>query len=119
MKSPTTHNVDEMTSHNFAFFVFLPLYIFVSFLVRSCHNLGLLCCGSFKNKLAKARKMRKPPGTLVLKKFRPGKFGIGKVWAQHIEKVEDKLRKLGQKSFLGQKKLRSKIFFYQFSCYNR
>ena len=56
-----------------------------------------------KNKLAKARKMRKPPGTLVLKKFRPGKFGIGKVWAQHIEKVEDKLRKLGQKSFLGQK----------------
>ena len=42
----------------------------------------------FVNKLAKARKMRKPPGTLGLKKFRPGKFGVKKVWAQHIEKVE-------------------------------
>ena len=54
---------------------------------------------SFLNKLAKARKMRKPPGTLGLKKFRPGKFGVEKIWAQHIEKVEDKLRKLDQKSF--------------------
>ena len=33
------------------------------------------------NKLAKARKMRKPPDTLGLKKFRPGKFGVEKVWA--------------------------------------
>ena len=46
------------------------------------------------NKLAKARKMRKPPGTLSLKKFGPGEFGVEKVWAQHIEKVEEKLRKL-------------------------
>ena len=46
------------------------------------------------NKLAKARKMRKPPGTLRLKKFGPGKFWVEKVWAQHIEKVEEKLRKL-------------------------
>jgi len=38
--------------------------------------------------------MRKPPGTLSLKKFRPGKFGVEKIWAQHIEKVEEKLRKL-------------------------
>ena len=34
------------------------------------------------NKLAKARKMRKPPGTLGLKKFGPGKFWVKKVWAQ-------------------------------------
>ena len=40
------------------------------------------------NKLAKARKMRKPPGTLGLKKLRLDKFGVEKVWAQHIEKVE-------------------------------
>ena len=38
------------------------------------------------NKLAKARKMRKPPGTLGLKKFGPGK-----IWVK--------------KSFLGQNKI--------------
>ena len=36
------------------------------------------------NKLAKARKMRKPPGTLGLKKFGPGKLRVKKVWAQDI-----------------------------------
>ena len=46
------------------------------------------------NKLAKARKMRKPPGTPGLKKFGPGKFWVEKVWAQKIEKVKEKLRKL-------------------------
>ena len=62
---------------------------------------------STKNKLAKARKMRKPPGTLGLKKFRLGKFGVEKVWAQHIEKVEDKLRKFffGSKKFFWSKKI--------------
>ena len=35
-----------------------------------------------KNKLAKARKTRKSPGTLSLKKFGPGKLLVGKVWAQ-------------------------------------
>jgi len=44
------------------------------------------------NKLAKARKMRKPLGALGLKKFGPGKFWVKKVWAQHIEKVEEKLK---------------------------
>ena len=34
-------------------------------------------------KLAKARKMRKPPGTLSLKKLRLGKLWIEKVWAQN------------------------------------
>ena len=56
--------------------------------------------------------MRKPPGTLGLKKFRPGKFGVEKVWAQHIEKVEDKLRKLDQKSFFGQKSVWVKNVFW-------
>ena len=46
------------------------------------------------DKLAKARKMHKPPGTLGLKKFGPGKFWVKKVLAQNIEKVEEKLRKL-------------------------
>ena len=43
------------------------------------------------NKLAKARKMRKPPGTLGLKKFGPGKF-----WVKKFEK--EKLRNLKKKS---------------------
>ena len=34
-----------------------------------------------------ARKMRKPPGKLGLKKFGPGKFWVKKVWAQNNEKV--------------------------------
>ena len=50
-----------------------------------------------KNKLAKARKMRKSPGTLGLKKFRPGKFWVEKVWAQNVEKVEEKSRELKKK----------------------
>ena len=53
------------------------------------------------DKLAKARKMHKPPGTLGLKKFGPGKFWVKKVWAQHIEKVDEKLkRKLKKKKNL-------------------
>ena len=46
------------------------------------------------NKLAKARKMRKLPGTLGLKNLGTGKFGVKKVRANYIEKVEEKLRKL-------------------------
>ena len=49
------------------------------------------------NKLAKARKMRKPPGTLSLKKFGLGILWVEKVWTQNtcmLEKVEEKLRKL-------------------------
>ena len=46
------------------------------------------------NKLAKARKMRKPPVTLSLKKFGPGKFRVEKVWSQNIEKVEEKLKEI-------------------------
>ena len=34
------------------------------------------------NKLAKARKTRKSPGTLSLNKFGPGKLWFEKVWAQ-------------------------------------
>ena len=37
-----------------------------------------------QNKLTKARKMRKPPGTLDLKKFGPGKLWVEKVWAQNV-----------------------------------
>ena len=37
-----------------------------------------------KNKLAKARKTRKSPGMLSLKKFGPGKLWFKKVWAQNI-----------------------------------
>ena len=44
------------------------------------------------NKLAKARKIRKAAGTLGLKKFGLIKFLVEKVWAQNIEKVEEKLR---------------------------
>ena len=36
----------------------------------------------YKNKLTKARKMRKPPGTLGLKKFGPGKIWVENVWTQ-------------------------------------
>ena len=36
-----------------------------------------------KNKLAKARKMRKPPGTFGLKKFGPGKIWVENVWTQN------------------------------------
>ena len=36
------------------------------------------------NKLAKARKTRKSPGSLGLKKFGPGKLWVEKVWAQNI-----------------------------------
>ena len=39
--------------------------------------------GSPKNKLAKARKMRKPPGMLGLKKFGPGKIWVENVWIQN------------------------------------
>ena len=35
------------------------------------------------NKLAKARKMRKPPGTLGLKKFGPGKIWVENVSTQN------------------------------------
>ena len=38
--------------------------------------------------------MHKLTGTLGLKKFGPGKFWVKKVWAQNIEKVEEKLKKL-------------------------
>ena len=48
----------------------------------------------FVNKLAKAQKMLKPSGTLGFKKFGPDKFWVKKVWAQNIEKVEEKMRKL-------------------------
>ena len=36
-----------------------------------------------ENKLAKARKMRKPPGTLGLKKFEPGKIWVENVSTQN------------------------------------
>ena len=36
-----------------------------------------------KNKLAKARKMRKLPGTLVLKKFGPDEIWVKNVWTQN------------------------------------
>ena len=38
----------------------------------------------YRNKLAKARKTRKLPGTLGLKKFGPGRLRVEKVWAQNI-----------------------------------
>ena len=44
------------------------------------------------NKLAKARKTHKLPGTLGLKKFWPGKLWVKKVWAKR--KIEEKLRRL-------------------------
>ena len=37
-----------------------------------------------RNKLAKARKTRKSPGTLGLKNFGPGKLWDKKVWARNI-----------------------------------
>ena len=40
--------------------------------------------GVLKNKLAKARKTRKSPGTLGLKNFGLGKVWVEKVWAQII-----------------------------------
>ena len=38
--------------------------------------------------------MRKLPGTLGLKKFGPGKFWVEEIWAQNIEKVEEKLKEI-------------------------
>ena len=43
-----------------------------------------LLAQSFKNKLAKARKMRKPAGTLGISLFGPGKLWFKKVWAQNM-----------------------------------
>ena len=37
-----------------------------------------------ENKLEKEWKTRKSPGTLGLKKFRPGKHWVEKVWAKNI-----------------------------------
>ena len=54
----------------------------------------------FKNKLAKARKIRTSPSTLGLKKF-----GLGKLW---VKKVFS-----GQKHFSGQKRFGSKKFWGQ------
>ena len=53
-----------------------------------------------ENKLAKALKTRKSPGTLGLKKFGPGKFWVKKVWAQHIEKVQEKLKEIEEEEKL-------------------
>ena len=47
-----------------------------------------------RNKLAKARKMRKPPGTLGLKKFGPGKLRVKKVWGNSIVYRKAKLWKI-------------------------
>ena len=44
--------------------------------------------------------MRKPLGALGLKKFGPGKFWVKKVWAQHIEKVEEKLKEIEEEEKL-------------------
>ena len=44
--------------------------------------LPLFLAQSIINKLAKARKMRKPPGTLGLKKFWPDKIWVKNVWTQ-------------------------------------
>ena len=63
------------------------------------------------NKLAKARKMRKPSGTLSLKKFGLGNLWVEKVWTQntcilatHFWKFFWSKSFLGQTSFLGQQK---------------
>ena len=61
--------------------------------VQLCSNRSLFHSSTrLINKLAKARKMRKPPGTLGLKKFGPGKLWVKKVWAQNVEQVEEKQR---------------------------
>ena len=54
------------------------------------------CLVCNENKLAKARKMRKPPGALSLKKFGPGNIWVKKSFLGENSFV-------GQKSFLGQK----------------
>ena len=50
--------------------------------------------------------MRKPSSMLDLKKFGPGTFSVEKVWAQNIEKVEDKLRELKKQNDNVEEKLR-------------
>ena len=62
------------------------------------------------NKLAKARKKRKLPGTLGLKKFWPGKLRVTKVWFQHI--YINFLTKLD--NF---KKINFRFFFFNFLYY--
>ena len=47
----------------------------------SCLPTSEIIC---RNKLAKARKTRKSPGTLGLNKFGPGKLWFEKVWSQNI-----------------------------------
>ena len=56
------------------------------------------------NKLAKARKTRKSPGTLGLKKF-----GLGKLWVKKVFRV--KKRVWVKKVYFGQIVFRSKKFF--------
>ena len=61
------------------------------------------------NKLAKARKMRKPPGTLGLIFFGPGKaLGQKSFW---VKKVFWSKKFFGQKRFLGQTKFWVKKVF--------
>ena len=57
------------------------------------------------NKLAKARKMRKPPGTLSLKKFGLGNLWVEKVWTQNTCILATHFWKFfGQQSFFGSNK---------------
>ena len=46
------------------------------------HIISAIVTGSTKNKLAKARKTRKSPGTLDLKRFGPGKL-----WVKNFRKA--------------------------------
>ena len=64
----------ETVSHRREAFCYLDKYILqleqIHFIIR--------------NKLAKARKTRKSPGTLGFKKFGPGKLRVQQIWGQNI-----------------------------------
>ena len=85
----TTRVVQEVTHHSRVW----PFGLGTSWFQNV--SIFLIVLDSVSNKLAKAPKMRKPPGTLGLKKFGPGKFWVEKV--RNTEKVEEKLRKWKKK----------------------
>ena len=76
----------------------------------------------YENKLAKARKMRKPAGTLGLKKFGPGKLWVTKnvgqksFWVKKVffgsKKIFGSRSIFGQKSFFVSKSFLSKKKFF-------
>ena len=69
----------------------MAVFMLSSFIYQ-CHS---------QNKLAKARKMRKPPGMLSLKKFGLGNLWVEKVWTQNTCILAIHFRKIHFRKYHG------------------